>query len=133
VMDPTCKDHDLVGVRVLLVDGRADERELWSYVLEHCGAEVVVADSVKNGLETFAWFRPTILLSDISLVDGDGYALIRALRASGQGLPAIALTGHARTQDREAALAAGFDEHVAKPVEPGALVDVVASLTVRNS
>ena len=118
----------LAGVRVLVIDDRADDRDLWTIVLEGSGAEVVVAESIADGLEVFERTDPSILLCDITLPDGDGYALIRTLRARGDRISAVAVTGHALRRDVEAAFAAGFDAHLAKPVEPERLLAVVASL-----
>jgi CheY-like chemotaxis protein len=127
-----CGDHDLGGVRVFVIDDRADDRELWSIVLEGCGAEVAVAESVADVLAAFDRVRPDVLVSDIDLPDGDGYALLRRLRAAGSRVPAIAVTAYARAQDVAAAAAAGFTMHLAKPVEPETLVAAVAQLTRPN-
>ncbi len=81
-------------------------------------------------------FKPDVLISDIEMPEQDGYTLVRQLRLLeddlGQRIPAVALTAHARTEDRMQALAAGFDTHVCKPVEPAELVTVVASLARRR-
>jgi CheY-like chemotaxis protein len=77
-----------------------------------------------------------VLISDIEMPEQDGYVLVRKLRSleddQGRRIPAVALTAHARTEDRMQALAAGFDTHVPKPVEPAELVTVVASLARRR-
>jgi CheY-like chemotaxis protein len=81
-------------------------------------------------------FRPDVLISDIGMPDMDGYKLIGILRAmraeDGGGTPAVALTAFARSEDRRQAMLAGFDVHVAKPVEPGELVAVVSRLARRT-
>jgi signal transduction histidine kinase/CheY-like chemotaxis protein len=126
----------LHGTRVLIVDDEADARRLLTMILSGAGAEVRTASSLQESLELLAAWRPDVLVSDIGMPDGDGYSLIQEVRqteASGaeQRLPAVALTAFARTEDRLRALAAGFQMHVAKPVEPEELLMVVASLTGR--
>jgi len=125
----------LAGVRVLLVDDEPDARELVTAVLVQSGADVVATASAAEALEALARTRPHVLVSDISMSDGDGYALLRRVRALGLGggarLPAVALTAYARAEDRARALAVGFQVHVPKPVEPAELVEVVARLAGR--
>jgi CheY-like chemotaxis protein len=81
-------------------------------------------------------WTPDVLVSDIEMPGEDGYSLIRKVRAnessSGTRMPAVALTAHARVDDRMRALSAGYDAHVAKPVEPAELVMVIASLARRS-
>jgi CheY-like chemotaxis protein len=80
-------------------------------------------------------FQPQVLISDIGMPELDGYEFIRQVRAAGkssQEVPAVALTAFARTEDRRRALMAGFQMHVAKPVDPGELLAVVASLAGRT-
>jgi signal transduction histidine kinase/ActR/RegA family two-component response regulator len=122
----------LAGVRVLVVDDEEDARELVATILTRCGAEVEVANSASEGLATLQRRRPDVLLSDIEMPDEDGYSLIRRVRSlpgeRGGLVPAAALTAYASAQDRAKALAAGFDVHVPKPIQPAELVAVVASL-----
>jgi signal transduction histidine kinase/ActR/RegA family two-component response regulator len=122
----------LAGVRVLVVDDEEDARELVATILTRCGAEVEVAHSASEGLVTLERRRPDVLLSDIEMPDEDGYSLIRRVRSlpgeRGGLVPAAALTAYASAQDRAKALAAGFDVHVPKPIQPAELVAVVASL-----
>jgi CheY-like chemotaxis protein len=96
---------------------------------------VVTAVSVADALAAFDRRRPHVILSDIEMPGEDGYSLIRRVRARGEerggGVPAAALTAYARAEDRAAALAAGFQRHVAKPVDPGDLAAVVAALAGR--
>jgi CheY-like chemotaxis protein len=92
---------------------------------------VVTAASVKEALAQVARQRPDVIVSDISMPERDGYAFVRELRAGtgvGARVPMIALTASARGEDRRRALAAGFDIHVAKPVEPAALAEIVMDL-----
>ncbi len=121
---------ELGGLHVLVVDDEADTREMLRTLLEGCGARVTLADSAAEGLRVLGVERPHVLLSDIGMPGEDGYAFIqkvRALAAGAGGLPAIALTAYARTEDRTRALLAGFQNHVPKPVEPLELLAVVAS------
>ena len=122
----------LKGLRVLVVDDEADARALLTTVLGTCGAMVQAAASATEALDALELSRPDILISDIEMPGEDGYSLIVRLRArereTGGWLPAAALTAHARTEDRLRALAAGFQMHLAKPIEPAELLATVASL-----
>ena len=114
------------------MDDEADARSLIEYVLERCGARVRSAASASEALRVLEEWRPDVLLADVEMPQEDGYSLIarvRALPAAGGGsTPAAALTGYAGAQDRMKALQAGFQLHVAKPVQPAELADVVATL-----
>ncbi len=130
----------LDGLRILVVDDEVDARELLIQILVECGAEVVAlatADEVIAALqEQTSDSRFDILISDIGMPEQDGYALLRRVRSlesnQGRRIPAIALTAYARAEDRKAALLAGFQSHVAKPVEPGELIALIANLTGRT-
>jgi len=125
----------LEGVRVLGVDDEHDARELIRRILADCRAEVRVAGSVPEALSALRHFGPHLLLSDIGMPDQDGFELIRQVRASGvtaKTVPAVALTAFARAEDRRRALLAGFQVHVAKPVDPAELVATIASLLGRT-
>jgi signal transduction histidine kinase len=125
----------LAGIRVLVVDDDADTRDLITAVLGQSGAEVLTAASAQEALDTLARARPHVLVSDLSMPGDDGYALLERVRALGLDrdgrVPAVALTAFARAEDRARALAVGFAVHVPKPVEPAALVEVVARLASR--
>jgi signal transduction histidine kinase len=125
----------LAGVRVLLVEDEDDARDLVTAVLAQSGAEVVAAASAAEALDALTRTRPHVLVSDISMPDEDGYALLERVRAlgldRGDRLPAVALTAYARAEDRARARAVGFEVHVPKPVEPAELVEVVARLAGR--
>lgn len=126
---------DLSGVLALVVEDDRDARELTRRVLTDAGAQVVEAPDAAGAIKIIRSAPPNFLISDIGMAGVDGYGLIRTLRASGYGsevLPAIALTAFARAQDRTAALAAGFQEHMVKPIEPSALVSLVNSLRVSS-
>jgi CheY-like chemotaxis protein len=129
-----CQGGALSGLRVLVVDDEADARQLISRVLAECRAEVAVASSAAEGLELVESFRPNVIVSDVGMPEEDGYDFIRRVRAkrSAKDLPAAALTAFARLEDRKRALRAGFQTHVAKPVDPEELTAVIASLAGRT-
>ena len=121
----------LSGRTVLVVEDHDDARELIVRVLQSAGAQVISAAAAAEAIERAAAVRPDVLVTDIGLPDEDGYALLRRMRALyGDGIPAIALTAYARAADRDRALAAGFQHHVVKPVDPQRLVEIVAA-TIR--
>lgn len=127
-------DNPLVlsGLRVLIVDDEADTREWVSTVLQECGAQAHAVGSVDEALEALEQLKPDVLVSDIGMPGGDGYALIRKVRElepeTGGRIPAVALTAYASVEDYKEALDAGFQLHVAKPVRTAELVAVIASL-----
>nr|WP_242030305.1 response regulator [Coleofasciculus sp. FACHB-501] len=127
----------LDGVRVLVVDDDTDTREFLTFMLEQYGAEAIAAASAQEAFERIPQVRPDVLVSDIGMPDEDGYSLlgkVRKLDASQGGeTPAIALTAYAREEDRTQALSAGFQMHLAKPVEPDELANVVAKLAASTS
>lgn len=126
----------LEGLRVLVVDDENDARQLITHVLEQCNATVQAVSSAGAALEVLPQFKPDVLVSDIGMPNEDGYSLIRKIRAlspeAGGRVPAAALTAYARAEDRTRALAAGYQMHLPKPVEPGELALVVASLGGRS-
>ncbi|MDX2215245.1 MAG: response regulator [Oculatellaceae cyanobacterium bins.114] len=124
---------DLSGLRILLVDDDADTRELVTFVLEQCHAEIMAVVSAQEGFAAIAQNPPDLLISDISMPDEDGYSLMRRIRAyeaeeGRRQIPAIALTAFARDEDRQAALAVGFQQYFAKPINPFDLVAVITTL-----
>jgi CheY-like chemotaxis protein len=126
---------DFSNVTVLIVDDDADSRALTARVLSDVGATVREANSADSGLASVASCKPSILISDIGMSNLDGYQLLRALRDAGHdelSLPAIALTAYSRMEDRAQALAAGFQEHLVKPLDPQLLIATVASLCSRR-
>ena len=129
----------LDGLRILVVDDSSDGRTLTSLMLTQAGASVNAVASVREALQTIDAERFDAVVSDIGLPDEDGYALIRQIRKyeaeHGGSLPAVALTGFARAEDRARILAAGFQAHVPKPVEPVELAATIATIThdPRNS
>ena len=126
----------LRGMRVLVVDDDPDAREIASTVLTNFEAEVVAVGSVDEALDRLPAARPDVLVCDIGMPERDGYSLIESVRslshADGGDVPAVALTAYTRAADRSRALAAGFDEHLGKPLDVAKLVRVVASLGGRR-
>jgi CheY-like chemotaxis protein len=126
----------LSGVRVLVVDDEHDTREILSVMLTRYGAEIRTAGSAAEAMNVFGQWLPDVLVSDIGMPEEDGYALIKKIRAlppeNGADVPAIALTAFASAQDKRTALAAGFQRHIAKPVEPVALAKNVALILGRS-
>ncbi len=127
----------LAGIHVLMIDDEADAREVIAETLKRSHARVTMAGSVKEALEAFMRETPDIVVSDIAMPERDGYDLIRTLRElpplQGGDVPAIALTAYAREEDRLAALSAGFQIHLPKPVEPAELISSVAHLAFRRT
>ena len=113
-----------------------DDRDVLARVLEGYGAEVLTASSAAEGFTTLERERPHVLLSDIGMPDENGYAFLRRVRempADHGGLtPAAAVTAFAGAEERQQALAAGFQEHLSKPVDIRALVRLVAALAART-
>jgi CheY-like chemotaxis protein len=122
-------------VNVLVVDDDPDARVLLPLILESHGATARAASSVAEALSAIEEGLPDVLLADIGMPHEDGYSLIRKLRSGSQGskllLPAVAVTAYARASDREEALAAGYDGHLAKPVDPPDLIRAIAKLAGR--
>src|SRR5882724_8836403 len=130
---PAAEDS-LAGVRVLVVDDEPDTREMVTEILKAAGAEVSAAGSTDEALRRADEGAPDVLVSDLAMPARDGYALLRALHGRGlaRGLVTIALTAHARREDRERALGAGYDAYVTKPVEPAALAALVKELVEKR-
>ena len=130
---PAAKDL-LADVRVLVVDDDPDTRELVTVILQRAGADVAGAGSTDEALRHAEQRAPDVVVSDLAMPARDGYALLRALHGRGlaRGLVTIALTAHARREDRERALGAGYDAYVTKPVEPAALATLVKELVEKR-
>jgi len=127
----------LDGVRVLLVEGEPQVRELVADVLSQCGARVTAVDSAVKGLAMLKQDTPDALVSGLSLPDKDGYWLIREVRSlppdRGGAVPAAAFTGASEVEDRQHALRAGFQVHLSKPADLRKLAEVVAFLSQNQS
>jgi CheY-like chemotaxis protein len=130
------RSQALDGVRILVVDDEYDTREVLSAMLNRYGAEVRTAASAAEAIQKLVDWRPDVLVSDIGMPMEDGYELIGKIRGlppeRGGETPAIALTAYAGNQDRQRALSAGFQRHLAKPVEPTELAREVARTTGKN-
>ncbi len=122
---------NLSGLRALVVDDEADARELIATILRMKEAEVQTAENIGEAMRVLNHWTPDIVISDIAMPGGGGYELIRRLRMNGNNAPAVAITAHAGDEARLRALAAGFQMHLPKPVEPYELVVSIASLTRR--
>ncbi|MBH8562074.1 PAS domain S-box protein [Nostoc sp. CENA67] len=124
---------NLRGVRVLTVEDDQDTRELLVFTIGHYGAQVTAAASASEALKILKQFQPDILVCDIAMPEMDGYTLIRQIRTwpkeQGGQIKAIALTAHAGESDQKQALAAGFQKHLSKPIDPEELIEAIASLT----
>jgi signal transduction histidine kinase/CheY-like chemotaxis protein len=136
----TAKMHganSLEGVTVLLVDDDGDTREMVAAVLTGCGATVQSCASAAAGIEAWERLKPDVIVSDIGMPNEDGFSFIRRLRAMSDSseplAPAIALTAYASSEDSKRTLAAGFQIHVPKPLEPDQLVTAVATLVGRGA
>lgn len=125
----------LDDVHVLLVEDDDDSRKLLGTMLKRYGARVTSTKSAAEALEAVANDLPDVLISDIGMPDQDGYELVRKLRAmpvdKGGKIPAIALTGYASRKDRERALNAGYQQHMAKPIEQMDMINAIAALVGR--
>ena len=136
---PDALSHDLEhlhGIHVLVVEDDADSRNVLSVLLQRLGALVEAVGSAAEAYDRISRRRPDVLVSDIGMPDEDGYTFIRHVRqANGDSrrLPAIALTAYARKQDADAALSAGYDHHLAKPVMPADLVKAIKDVTARQA
>jgi PAS domain S-box-containing protein len=132
---PSPNGRRLDGLKVLVVDDEPDARDLIAVILGDQGAEVTTAASASEAFKQIVSVRPDVLVSDIGMPGEDGYWLIRKVRALKDDLarvPAIALTAYARADDARKAFLAGYQMHVAKPVEPATLTAVVFDVGGRN-
>jgi signal transduction histidine kinase len=125
----------LDGLRVLIVDDDADARHVLVMVLREAGAIVTAAGSLGEAMQAVVEVLPEVLVSDLGMPEHDGFDLIRQIRAQGYDatrLPAIALTAFVQKEDARLALLAGYQVHVAKPVDPQDLTSVIADLRGRG-
>ncbi|HSK74074.1 MAG TPA: ATP-binding protein, partial [Pyrinomonadaceae bacterium] len=126
----------LNGLRTLVVDDEADSRDLLTAILTLHGAQVTAASNVAEAVEKFQTVKPDLIISDIGMPGEDGFSLIKKLKAFNkdqkQKIPAIALTAYASQSDRLKILSAGYQMHLAKPIEPEELLIVIANLANWN-
>ncbi|MBU7586297.1 MAG: PAS domain-containing protein [Nostoc sp. TH1S01] len=124
--------NNLSGMQILVVDDDADMRDLAEFILTQAGAQVTIADSALQALTYLNQSVPHLLISDIGMPEMDGYSLIRHIRQyppqQGGTIPAIALSAYAGEINQQQALQAGFQQHIAKPIEPDELVRTIAML-----
>ncbi|MEO1070218.1 MAG: ATP-binding protein [Cyanobacteria bacterium J06638_6] len=128
----TPPEVSIAGIRILIVEDTEDNRVMYAFALEELDAIVLTASSAPEALNILAAQAVDVLVSDIGLPDIDGYELMRRVRAlpaaQGGQIPAIAVTGYVSQEDVQAAMAAGFQRHLAKPISFGNLVEVIFSL-----
>lgn len=133
---PSYAAPPIADLRVLLVDDEADARSLATRMLEQHGVEVHTAASADEALELLKRVRPDVIVSDVGMPETDGYQFMRMVRslpdAEGGRTPAVAATAFARSEDRTKALLAGYQAHLAKPVDANELVAIVATLAGRT-
>jgi CheY-like chemotaxis protein/two-component sensor histidine kinase len=130
-VSPPSSGSRLDGLKALVVDDDRDSLALAEAMLIRAGADVRTAASAPDALSVFQRWGPDVLISDIEMPGEDGYSLIQKIRTvptdGRQSTPAIALTAYGRPHDRDRCLAAGFNLHVAKPVDPGELTALIAA------
>jgi len=123
----------LEGCSIMLLEDHADSRELLIQTLRNSGADVTAFAAARDAFAALDRVRPSVIVADIALPDEDGYSFIRRVRAHSapaiQAIPAIAVTAYATIPDRAEALAVGFQQHLAKPIDPGRLVQAIHELT----
>jgi PAS domain S-box-containing protein len=125
----------LNGVRVLIIDDQEFTRELVAAIIRRAEADVHVARSVREGLEQFRATAPHVVVCDLAMPEEDGFAflrVIRALPAPSNATPVVALTAFGRPEDRQQALAAGFDAYLKKPIDPEELASTVLHLSAQR-
>ncbi|WP_437938873.1 PAS domain-containing protein [Sorangium sp. So ce341] len=135
-VDDICELSDLSGISVLFVDDALDTRDMVRTFVEERKARVRLAGSAEEALRLLELERPDVLVSDIGMRGMDGYELIRRVRAlpqeRGGDVPAVALTAYAGNEDRRRALLAGFQRHLAKPIQPTELLMAIGALAARG-
>jgi CheY-like chemotaxis protein len=127
----------LDGVRILIVDDDRESGEVMREALLACGAQAQCVASAADAIDALTEVRPDVVLSDIAMPGRDGYTVLSEVRALepifGRRIPVAAVSAYARSEDRDRALAAGFDVYLAKPVDPATLANAAATLaTVAN-
>ena len=132
---PSPLPRNLVGLKVVIVDDDLDGLEYFAAALGACGAVVATASTAPDGLRLVQEHRPDVVLSDIAMVGEDGYWLVRAIRDLADRVirlvPVVATTAYGRDHSRARTLAAGFNEFLAKPVDPEDLCRTIARMAGR--
>jgi len=133
-MSPAADFPDLSSKRVLVVDDNDDALELMAFILEECQIEVIKTRSVAEALQYLNQSRPNLLISDVSMPEEDGYALIQKVRIltaeQGWDLPVIALTAFVTEEEQQRLRAAGFQMHLSKPIDPNDLIAAVIKMVL---
>jgi CheY-like chemotaxis protein len=133
---PSESASNLKGAQILVVDNDVDALEVAAFMLEQAGATVIPASSALEALTLLSESPPDMLLSDIGMPDMDGYMLMQQVRSrppeQGGQIPAIALTAYAGDINDQQAIAAGFQQHLAKPIDPEKLVRTIVDLLEQN-
>jgi CheY-like chemotaxis protein len=119
----------VAGVHVLVVDDHTDSLDMLAVVLELHGAKTRTAASVAEAMEAIAEERPDIVVSDLDMPVENGFVLVRRVQETDPTLPVVAMTAHDGQEVREEVLAAGFRAHLAKPLDTGEFLAIIASLT----
>ena len=136
IFESAANSTELKHLRVLIVEDDPDTQALLATVLQQHGAEVVAVESAVSALAEVARSKPDVIISDIAMAGENGYDLIKKIRSlpahAGGRVPAVALTAYAGAADRRRALLAGFQTHLAKPIEPDDLLAVILSLTFQQ-
>jgi CheY-like chemotaxis protein len=131
-LDVSTNRSNLAGMKILIVDDDRDNRDFLTMALECDRALVIAASSASEVLSILEEFSPDILISDIAMPNMDGLTLIKTIRSrsleTGGKIPAIALSAYARESDRQKAIAAGFQAHVAKPVNISFLTTTILEI-----
>lgn len=127
----------LQDVKIMVVEDQADARELIRLILEQQGAQVIEASSSKQALEIIKESIPDVLISDIGMPDEDGYSFLKKVRSlpqdKGGNVPALALTAYTKEEDRQQAIAAGFQMHLGKPLDITELLQAVSQLSPKTA
>jgi CheY-like chemotaxis protein len=125
-------EYRLPNIRIVIVDDHADTRNALRLFLERCGAQATVASSGQEALEAIKTAHPDLLISDLAMPHMDGYELLEKVRDLAEeigALPSTACSAFARAEDRIRSRQAGFQAHVAKPVNPDELIRTIQELT----
>jgi CheY-like chemotaxis protein/anti-sigma regulatory factor (Ser/Thr protein kinase) len=134
--EPALDGKGLAGARILVLDDSHDAREILALILRRAGAHVTTASTPQEARLLLPDAQPDVIVSDIAMPDEDGFEFIQSVRMlpedCGGTIPAVALTAYAREEDRLKALAAGFQAHMAKPIEPNDLIGLVAQFAPRD-
>jgi CheY-like chemotaxis protein len=129
--------EQLVEMNILIVDDDIDSQELLVLIFADTGANITCAASASEALAILGQYQPSLIISDIAMPDTDGYTLIQKIRAMPSKaisqIPAIALTAYDANEDRDKALAFGFQEFITKPIDPDKLINQVINFCNKSN